>query len=285
MASQFYFMCKNQYGNELILSNNPDYEIISITGLTPAGAIINTDTVGLSDGSRFNSSRVGNRNIVITLKYKGDVEKNRIALYKIFKTKQYIELYYSNRSRKVHIEGRVETFDGNLFERGQMAAISIICPKPYFKGIDTLMTEFSTVAPALTFPVAFPEAGIPFSTLTPYAEKVIINEGDTETGVIIELRARELVLEPTIYNVLTNEQFSIRFEMQEGDLITINTNSGEKGIYLTSQGVQTNIINKVYKGATWFQLASGDNIFTYNCVFGAENLDVLFYTTPLYEGV
>jgi len=281
----FTFIAENQYKEQIELSNNDNYYIVSITGLTPVKATINTDTIGGADGTRFNSSRLTERNIVITLKYKHNVEKNRIALYKIFRTKQYVKLYFKNRSRNIYIEGYVETFEGDLFEKGQSAQISVLCPKPYFKAVEELLTEFSVVESNLKFPVCLPEEGIPFSTLTNYKEQIIKNEGDAECGVVIELRARGLVVEPTIYNVLTNESFRIRYEMHDGDVIRINTNSGEKGISLVSGGVTANIINLVYRGASWFQLRCGSNIFSYECTSGSDDLEVAFYTSYRYQGV
>lgn len=281
----FTFIAENQYKEQIELSNNDNYYIISITGLTPVKATINTDTIGGTDGTRFNSSRLNERNIVITLKYKHDVEKNRIALYKIFRTKQYVNLYFKNGSRNIYIEGYVESFEGDLFEKGQSAQISVLCPQPYFKAIEELLTEFSVVESKLEFPVCLPEEGIPFSMVTNYKEQIIKNEGDAECGAVIELRARGLVIEPTIYNVLTNESFRIRYEMHDGDVIRINTNSGEKGIRLVSEGVTTNIINLVQRGASWFQLRCGSNIFSYECASGSDDLEVAFYINYRYQGV
>lgn len=281
----YSLVAENQYGNTLQLTGNANYDILSITGLTPASATINTDVVATADGEIFNSSRVNMRNIVITISYRRDVETNRIALYQFFKTKQYVKLYYTNNHRNVYIEGYVETFEGDLFRNGQQAQISILCPQPYFKDIEDIATDFVSVVNAFEFPVEFPEAGIEFSTVSSYVEKVITNIGDEETGVIIELHARGTAINPALYNLTTGEQFLIKYEMSQGDIITINTNSGQKEILLNSDGTITNLINKVNRGSNWFKLISGDNVFSYACDFGAANLGVIFYTTPLYEGV
>lgn len=276
---------KNKYGATLQLSGNTAYDVLSITGLTPAGATINTDIVAAADGERFNSARVNTRNIVITLGYRLHVEDKRIALYQFFKPKQPVVLHYTNTHRDVYIEGYVETFEGNIFQRGQKAQISILCPQPYFKAIDDVVTEFASINSALEFPVEFQEAGIPFSTIDSYLEKDIINYGDAESGAIIKLNARGSVTNPSIYNLTTGEQFAVNISLTTGDEITINTNSGQKRITLKSGGVTTNIINSVARGSSWFTLVAGDNIFSYTADSGLINLDVTFYTTPLYEGV
>ena len=281
----FTLSVENQYGNSLQLTQNSNYDVLSVTGLTPASATINMDTVAMSDGTAFNSSRVNNRNIVITLGYRGSVEANRIALYQFFRPKQYVKLYYSNDNRDVWIEGYVETFEGNLFELGQKAQISIICPNPYFKDVNDITTDFMAVTNLLEFPVEFPEAGIEFSSIQQYYEEDIVNQGDVEAGVIIKIITNGVVENPTFYNLTTSEQFGIEIETQTGDVIVINTNSGEKGITLTRNGVTQNIINKVVRGSNWFTLLPGDNLFSYVAESGVSNMSVIFYTTTLYEGV
>ena len=171
----------------MTLTEEKGFNVISVTGLTPAAAIINTDGMATGDGDIFNSSKVGKRNIVITMAYKSgvSVEQERIKLYQIFKTKQWVRIFYKNESRDVFIDGYVETFEGDLFQRGQMAAVSILCPDPFFKNVEDTNTTFTAVIPMLEFPVEFPEEGIPFSELRVYDEKSVYNAGDTETGVII----------------------------------------------------------------------------------------------------
>ena len=66
--------------------------------------------------------------------------------------------------------------------------------------------------------------------------------------------------------------------------IIINTNRGEKSVTLFKDGVETNIINKVYPSPAWFILQPGDNVFMYS----AENPDLLqivFKHFTQYEGV
>lgn len=276
---------ENKYGEQLDFTNNPDYTAIIESGLTPPAATINTSTIATMDGSVFNSSFMNNRNIVLTITPTSSVESNRINLYKYIKSKQYIKLYLKNGLRDVWIEGYVESIEGNLYEAPQKMQVSVICPDPYFKSKMGISIGFSSVVDAFKFPFAIEEEGIPFSILETYAEKNINNPSDDETGIVIELYARDKVLEPTIYNQTTNEHFTVEYEMQEGDKIIINTRKGEKSIVAIRDGVETNIINKMVRGSKWFNLLAGDNIFAYECVYGAANLQITFILQPIYEGV
>lgn len=276
---------ENKYGEQLNFAANSDYSVIIESGLTPPAATINTSTIATMDGSVFNSSFINQRNIVLTIYPVNSVESNRINLYKYIKSKQYVKLYLKNGQRDVWIDGYVESIEGNLHEAPQKLQVSIICPDPYFKSMQGISTSFSSVFDAFSFPFAIDETGVPLSTLSIYSEKNVNNPSDDETGIIIELYARDTVLEPTIYNQTTNEYFTIEYEMQTGDRIVIDTRKGKKSITAIHDGVESNIINRMVRGSKWFQLITGDNIFAYECIYGASNLQITFILQPIYEGV
>lgn len=276
---------ENKYGEQLDFTNNPYYTLLIENGLTPPAARINTSAIATMDGEVFNSSFMDKRNIVMTIYPTCEIEDNRINLYRYIKSKQYIKVYIKNGLRDVWIEGYVESIEGNLYEAPQKLQVSIICPDPYFKSVKGIFTNFSSIVSAFQFPFAIDETGVPLSTMEIYSEKNIFNPSDDETGIIIELYARDTVLEPTIYNQTTNEHFTLEYEMQEGDKIVINTRKGEKSVVVIHDGVETNIINKMVRGSKWFNMVAGDNIFAYECVYGASNLQITFILQPIYEGV
>lgn len=280
----YRIILENMKGEQLELTNNPAYKVISVDGLYPPSATINTRSTATMDGSEFNSSRVNERNIVIEIAIESPAEKNRINLYKYIKSKQYVKFYYINDSRKVYIEGYVESMPIQMFDMKQKAQISILCPSSFFKNVNNNITNFSSIVNNFEFPFAIQE-DIPFSELELHVEKVITNDGDVDCGVIIELSATGIVLNPKIYNSETREYFFLDYEMESGDKIIINTNKGEKGITLIKDGVESNIINKHRPGSTWFQLQSGDNIFIYEADEFPENLSCTFIQTDLFEGV
>lgn len=281
----FSLSVKNNKGDILKLTDNKNYIVYKIEGLTPPQATINTSVNTTTDGSTINSTRLENRNIVIYMTIEGNIEANRINLYKYFPTKKTITLYFNNGTRKVYINGTVELIECDLFANKQVAQISIICPNPYFKDIEELTTCFSDVSPLFEFPFSIPSAGVEISTVTPNIRKSIINAGDAESGVIIKLFATGTVVNPTIYDVLKQASIGLNITMQQSDTIIINTNIGEKGIYLIRSGQTTNILGLMKRNSQWFTLDSGDNVFTYDCESGASNLQITFTTSILYGGV
>lgn len=281
----FTLKAENMYSEVLELTHNPQYSVLKIDGLDPPNATINTSTISTADGTRFNSSRVNERNLVITVALNGDVSRGRIELYKHFKMKHPVKIYFKNSMRNVCIEGYTEDLNCDPFEQGVQAQISILCPQPYFRSINELVKEFSSTEPLFEFPFAIEKPGIEFSRMTILAKENIINQGDAETGVVIELFAQGTVINPVIYNLTTRETLELKVTMQTADLIRINTISGEKSVVLQRDGVNSNVVNALDKTSHWIHVQSGDNVFTYECESGLEFLQLKILHTDKFEGV
>lgn len=281
----FEVSVENKRGHKLSFFQNEKYAITSITGLGPPNAAINTAAIGTFDGARYNSSKLEMRNIVMTISIRGNIEANRIALYKVFKSKEWIKFNYKNGLRNVYIEGYIENAPIDLFTQNQEIQISILCPDPYFKNATEIIEDMGKIINRFSFPFAIEEAGIAFSEYDDILEKTIINNGDIERGLIIKLTSTGKVINPKIFNRETGEFFGLNIELIEGDLVTITTIKGSKSVYLLRNAVTTNIFNNIMKDITWLQLVPGDNVFTFEAEEGAEFLNVIFKHIDNFEGV
>lgn len=281
----FSLTVENINGEKLQLTNTDNYAVTSITGLNPAPANINTSKLATNDGSIFNSSSVNQRNIVITIYIRRSIEQNRIALYKFFKPKHYVKIYYSNDSRDVFIEGYVETFDGDLFSRSEKFQISIICPSPFFKSTDETSVILSNVTSAFKFPFSIGTEGIPFSQINDINLATLTNRGDVESGLTIEMYANGTVTNPTIYNVTTSEFFKLNYTLNFGNMARITTQKGQKSVKLLIYGVERNLINYIGENSIWLQASVGENEFTLTAESGVSNLTTTIRQTNLFEGV
>lgn len=276
---------KNDKGEVLNLSSNKNYTVYKVTGLQPPAIAISSSNNATSDGMTVNNVRAGQRNIVVYMTVNGDVESNRINLYKYFPLKKLVTLYFKNGSRDVFIEGYVELIECDLFTNKQVAQISIICPQPYFKAVDEFVSYFSDVSSLFQFPFSISESGMEVSTITTNVRKSIVNSGDVESGLIIELYAIGSVVNPVIYNVFERTHIKLMFTMEANDRIVINTNIGKKSIKLIRGGVEYNILGHLYPDSNWLTLSAGDNVFTYDADNGKSNLQITFTTSLLYGGV
>lgn len=287
---------ENEDGKTITLSDvEKKYQIISITGLNPPQATLYQSEVSGMDGVKHMSAKLEKRNVVVTIRINGEVEKNRLNLYTYFKTKHYSKMYYSNNSRNVYIEGYVEAIECDLFSNSEQMQISIICPDPFFQSVQEIVTDISKVLGNFEFPFAFGALGVKDPTITDEAiefsiylkDRIVnlINEGEDETGFIIKITATDEVINPAIYNVDTREFFKMNITLAKTDVLTINTIKGQKSVTLLHDTVTTNAINKVDRESTWLSLSKGDNQFTYEADTGGSDMQIAFTHRTRYQAV
>ena len=262
--------------------------MVSIKGLNPPKAQVNLSSIAGLDGSKFNSSKLGTRNIVIMLKLNGNVEQNRINLYQFFPTKENIKFYYKNGTRDVYIEGYVESVEVDLFSSKEQMQISIVCPQPYFKSVEEIVADISNVLAAFEFPFSINIGSpIPFSTFNRASVTNVVNDSESETGLIIDIDVLDSINSIVIRNTKNGDSISLSYAFQANDRVTINTNKGNKSITLLRNGVTYNIFNSLQSGSKFFQLDIGDNYFGYLIDNGAMNnaVYIVFHYYNTYRGV
>lgn len=276
---------RNKAGNSLEFNQiGGTFTIVEINGLSPADATINTSTMALVDGAKFNSSKVNMRTIDIAFVIEREPAKNRIEVYRVLKPKQPLEVSYKGDYRDVFIEGYVRSVDVDYFARKQRVTVSILCTSPYFKQAQEMVNELSAIIGAFHFPFAITEP-VPFSYLDNTASIVVTNTGDVETGLIIDIYARGTASNPKIYNYVTGEYIGVNFDFVAGDLITIDTRQGNKSITLLRSGVYSNQFNSLMTGSKWLQLEANESVFVGEAESGFANLEITFKHNNLFEGV
>ena len=296
----------NYLGESLLLELSNPWEVgIAITkieGLGPVKASINSTEISSGDGARFNSARIGARNIVFTFRLleAPTVEDSRQKTYKYFPVKTNVTLLFETDNRLCQITGYVESNKPNIFSEEEDTQISIICPNPYFISMENggmNSVVFFGSEPAFEFPFSNESLTDPliiFGNIKLRQEEVVLYDGDSQVGFTIKMHALGEVRQITIYNTKTRESMKIDTNILSeitgsgivaGDEITISTIKGDKHVTLLRDGEEINILNALGKDVDWFQLAKGDNIFAYSCEYGAENLEFSINYQTLYEGV
>ena len=287
---------------ELLKPQQSGFLITKIEGLGPAKANINLTELTGSDGSTFNSARLDERNIVISaaLLMEPTIEAVRLKSYKFFPIKKKITLKIETDTRKVRIDGYVESNEPDIFSENESIDISIICPNPYFYDDDNSgkqVTVFYGLDPLFEFPFSNESTTQPlleFGNIQNYTEQTVYYEGDADTGIVITMYAIGEVSNISIYNTLTREEMHLdtaKIEtltghgIQSGDTIMISTVVGDKSVTLLRGGVYTNVLNCIDKESDWFQITKGDNVFAYTADSGISNLQFRIENDILYEGV
>lgn len=279
---------ENEKGDQLKFNDENQYQLYEVDGLYPPKASISmVDNV--NDGSIITNARVPSRNVVIYLKINGDIEANRLNLYQYAQVGKYIKMYFSNNSKNVWIEGKIETIETNMFDMVQTCQISAICPDPFFKDIQEVIKTINTVSNKFYFPFYIVEP-IPFSVYETIQILNLINDGNIKSGMKIEIYAKGTIINPIIYNRETQEFIGIGsnerpFTMFDGDRIIITTQTNNKKVKLIRNAQESNIFNSLRPNSTFLQLDSGDNVFTYSADDGNEYIDIKFKYYSQYEGI
>lgn len=272
-----------------LTGNEPVYQILDIQGLNPPKAQINTSTIVGLDGAVFNSSKLETRNLVLTIKINGDVETNRLNLYKLFRTKEKCTFYYTNNTLDVFIEGYVESVECNLFTNDEHAQISIICLQPYFKSLYEILQDSSDVEALFSFPFSINAAEpIPISNFNESGSINVFNSSESQTGTIVEINFSNSASSLEIKNATTGDDLTLNYSFLAGDKVVINTNKGEKSITLIRSGVLSSIFSALQPGSVFFQLSVGINQFDYlvnNATDTTGQVSILFRYYNVYRGV
>lgn len=278
------------------------FAVRSITGLGPPKATINTTEVITNDGSLYNSSRVNQRNIVVSFYYMDvpTIEEVRQLSYKYFPINKEITFIVETDKRSAITTGYVESNEPDIFSDREGATISIICPDPYFYlyGNDgTNVTTFRGVVPLFEFPFSnesLTEELIEVGAIQELTEQNIYYTGDSDVGMDIIMEVNGEVGDITIYKLTTREQLKLVSEkliaitgkgLSQGDKVIIKTSRGEKGVTLYREGNEYNILNCLEKGAAWLRLTKGDNLLAYTTSKGGEHLNFWIENKVIYEGV
>jgi hypothetical protein len=276
--------------------------ITNIDGIGPASADINTTEMATMDGSKLNSTRKTERNVVIDIDFRfaDDVEEARRLTYKYFPIKKELTLIITTDNRQSKLTGYVESNEPAIFDEFETTTISIICPDPNLYAADSnenLVVVFSGMSPLFEFPLennSTIENLIEISSVERSSRKNILYRGESDIGMVITMHALAEVQNITIWNVDTRESMIIDTDklksltgdvMIAGDTIVINTIVGYKSATLVRDGITTNILNCIDRNSTWFQLTSGDNVYFYTAEEGESNLQFQIETKTIYEGV
>lgn len=127
---------------------NNGFLITSIGGIGPVKASINTTPYQAYDGERYNSAIVGKRNITLNIRLLEvpTIEDVRHEIYKAFPVKGAVTLIFVTDTATLATDGYVESNEPDIFSQEESVSISIICPDPYFYGLDGIGEQVESVS-------------------------------------------------------------------------------------------------------------------------------------------
>lgn len=303
----------NHLGESLTIElANPEssgFAIYSIRGLGPVTANVNVTNFSLSDGAVFNSARLPTREIVISMYFwwglLETIEQIRHKSYRYFPIKKQISLVIETDERKVAIDGIVEKNEPDIFNQMEAAEITILCPDPYFYGVD-VNNEYvydKVTYDGYTFQFPFSNNSLTdklltFAQGTQSANGSLMYPGDAETGFTATIHFFEAVDDSkfTLSNETTGKSMSINLnkvsnklgsDIKNGDELIISTMAGYKTVSVRRNNVLTNVLTYLdMKDANfdWLTIVPGENRINYSSR-SASKIRVTVRYPVLYEGV
>lgn len=152
----------NQFGDEIstnfVGAYEAPYVITKIEGHGPVGADINLTQFATNDGAMFNSARVRERTMTLTLAVVAQpgktIEHARRWIYKTYAVKNRVEMAFVTDTGTYIMTGYVEKCEPDIFEKITKVKITIVCPDPYFYAPAKTVTSISSVKGGFEFPFA-----------------------------------------------------------------------------------------------------------------------------------
>ena len=262
--------------NRLEMNKNTDMRIIDIEGIEASSYTINTISSN-QDGAIVTSEKVEPREITIT----GDIEKNenetknREKLIRFFNPKSTGIFYITRNDKERKIQYRVSSFDfttNKLHEYIDFTLVLESTEEPYFEDAKNKGNNLALISPQFAFPLVI--RPIPKGKIMGYRVfkqyMPLVNDGDKETGIEIVITAKRGAMKNIKLTLNDDKHIKVNQTLNQWDVLIINTNPRKKSV--TLNGV--NIINKIDRNSTFFNLRIGKNILKYECEDGATNIDI-----------
>lgn len=229
----------------------------NIDGLDPTKATLVSSGFANQNGEQYHSSKREVRDIKIQLGLQPEdvnmsVKELRDQLYSFFMPQSLALLSFHQETRldesvvvaalDLNIEGYIEEFLCPLFAQDPIADISIRCFNPDFYSPIPVVVNGYTVSDS--------------------TEILLTNVGTVESGAIFELRLDRGLDTFAIYNRLpdgTIRSTNFSFPLLDGDILTVNSNPGQKSITVNRAGVESFILYAMTPDSPWPEILPGDN--------------------------
>lgn len=155
------------------------------------------------------------------------------------------------------------------------------CADPMFSTKRGILTQIASILPKFHFPLIIPQdKGIILGLRQPDLLATIVNDGDIDTGMVIEFSCNTTVVNPSLLHVGTQEFVKINKTITPGETITVSTVSGNKYVRGYHDGQTENYFKYWDWDSTWLQMYRGVNVLKYDADEGVDGLSASVTFTP-----
>ncbi len=281
-------------GRQLQMGCGCPIKVAKISGIESPDYSVHTASSAVEPGSYVAGKKVEEREISVTFGVDDwqNRELYRAQIVSFFNPTKSYTLRLNWCYKQVQIGCELQGFKFSEIESmwGILEGkLDLLCPYPYWSDLDNFGKNIAAITAQWAWPVSFAalksthhEAGKIYGFKTFKNEVNLPNKGDVPTGIVIQFTAaRGAVKNPKITKLSTGEYLRVIVDMQKGDILTIDTNKGRKGVRLNGEVIS----RKLEKLSTYFSIDGSDNIIQYDADENYTNLDVYLYYQSKYLGV
>ena len=208
------------------------------------------------------------------------MSQRKSMLNRFVNPQQPIELIYKNYSLEF-LPDRTIKYSATIKENNEVVCkfeINGLAANPLFKDTNTTNIPIAGMLGMFHFPMMLSaiDNGIPTVMMGLRQPSLIVNisnTGSVQTGINIVFEATGTVVNPSLINIYTQEQFKINKTLAAGETVVVSTTIGEKKIVGTLNGVSSNYFKYRDLRSSWLQLDTGDNAFKYDADNGIDSLN------------
>lgn len=288
----------NTDGLQVVFSSEPPFLYSSKEGFETPENVINIQNNYNQDGAIPVSTQIDVREITINGVIKGkdkeDLAFYRRELIKVFNPKLAGSLLYENEHGAYEIDVipqfAPQINEGVYVESPSMDEYRIILMAldPYWSDKSDIDAEIPMAREEklLEFPLEITD-DFEFSRLIAGDVIEIENKGDVPTGAVFTINVNGILVNPRLYNVITQEYFALNGTFTTGSKIRISTLRGKKRVEEDKgdgQGYK-NIMTKRKVESTFLQIEQGINYLQLQADEGVEYTTSFIRFEPKILGV
>lgn len=158
--------------------------------------------------------------------------------------------------------------------------LAATAPDPRFLSAAEDFLSLSVSGKNLVFPVAFPEGGFTFGSVTEQDRLPVVNRGDVTVGGVITVRAMATLSAFSITKEESGETFSLLTPLSSGESMILDTRQGRLRVkFVSPDGTESEDFTRVKWDSAFFRFPAGSSTLTWN-TGGAS--DLVRLTVRLY---
>lgn len=269
----------NTENETVVLSMTPPFLLQSKEGFSSVDNDITSESIYKQDGEQFIDATLSVRNLFITGMLMGDHKESyfelRRSLIKAFNPKLAGALTYTNGFGTYQIDVIPELApsfnenDGGSYYKA--FDISLKALDPYWTDKSEIDAEIpmAKIEPMLTFPLEI-TPDFEFAQLIAGDVIEIHNNGDVAVGAVFTINVGGPLVNPRLYNVLTQEYFALNGTFVTGTKLRISTLRGKKRVEQDDGAGWYNIMTKRKVESRFLQLEKGINYLQLQADSGVE---------------